>query len=266
MALICLTSAGHAPGTTTSALALALAWPRPVTLLEADPSGQSSIMAGYLRGQSEHPGNVLDLVLAHREGSLWDALWDAALKLPDSEVRLIPGTKNPTLASRSLPPLWEPLADGLRRMDSTGHDVIVDAGRLGLVGAPEALLREADLTLLVTRTDLPGVTASHGWAKVLQERHEANAAAARLGLLLVGEGRPYKAKQVSKVVHLPVVADLAWDEESARVFSAGATPRRRRFEIRSLQRSVRSAVSTIRTALDPISTEQDTSSTVEETA
>ena len=38
MAVIALGSAAGSPGVTTSALGLALTWPRPVLLIEADPT------------------------------------------------------------------------------------------------------------------------------------------------------------------------------------------------------------------------------------
>ena len=41
MAVIALASASGSPGVTTTALGLALLWPRPVLLVEADPTGGS---------------------------------------------------------------------------------------------------------------------------------------------------------------------------------------------------------------------------------
>jgi hypothetical protein len=49
--------------------------------------------------------------------------------------------------------LWEPLAAALKGLDGTGRDVIIDAGRLGLVGSPEPLMYAADLMLLVMRSE-----------------------------------------------------------------------------------------------------------------
>ena len=49
MALIVLTSAAGSPGVTTTAVGLALTWPRPVLLVEADPTGGSAVLAGYFR-------------------------------------------------------------------------------------------------------------------------------------------------------------------------------------------------------------------------
>ena len=52
----------------------------------------------------------------------------------------------------------------LADLDSNGQDVIVDVGRLGLVGSPQVLLNEADLTLLLTRGTLPALAAARSWS------------------------------------------------------------------------------------------------------
>ncbi len=41
--IITLVSASGAPGVTTTAIGLAVRWPRPVVLVEADPKGGSGI-------------------------------------------------------------------------------------------------------------------------------------------------------------------------------------------------------------------------------
>lgn len=56
MAMITLVSASGAPGVTSTALALASSWPRPVLLVEADPSGSSALLAGFWRGSRDHTG------------------------------------------------------------------------------------------------------------------------------------------------------------------------------------------------------------------
>lgn len=70
MAIITLCSASGSPGVTTTALGLALSWTRPVILVEADPTGGSALLAGYLRGTTTPPDSLIDLALAHREGTL----------------------------------------------------------------------------------------------------------------------------------------------------------------------------------------------------
>ena len=84
MALITLTSASGSPGVTTTAVGLALCWPRPVLLVEADPTGGSAIAAGYLRGGAAPSDSLIDLAFAHRDGALLEAIprIDAAYDRP----------------------------------------------------------------------------------------------------------------------------------------------------------------------------------------
>ena len=46
--------------------------------------------------------------------------------------------------------------------------MIIDAGRLGLVGSPEPLIYAADLMLLVMRSDLVALAAARSWAETLR--------------------------------------------------------------------------------------------------
>ena len=50
MAVLAFASAKGAPGVTTSVLALAFAWHRPALIVEADMTGSSSVLSGFLRG------------------------------------------------------------------------------------------------------------------------------------------------------------------------------------------------------------------------
>jgi hypothetical protein len=60
---------------------------------------------------------------------------------------------------------------------------------------------------------------------------------------MIGEGRPYRAVEVSKVLGMPVVTDLPDDPGAAAVYHAGAHPPRH-FEtgpyIRALQAAAQS--------------------------
>jgi hypothetical protein len=116
-------------------------------------------------------------------------------------------------------------------LERAGTDAIVDAGRLGVTHAPTALLRQADLVLLVMGTSLPAVAAAKARLNLLREDLSVTGTAtsvdghlSSLGLLLVGEGRPYTAKEISAACGVPVVASLAWDPASAEVFAAGRDP------------------------------------------
>lgn len=243
MALIVLTSACGSPGTTTSAVGLALTWPRPVLLVEADPTGGSPVLAGYFRGTVRPSRGLIDLALAHREGRLEQVLPDALLPIPGHDASLLPGVRGHAQA-RSLTPVWEPLGQVFGDVERTGQDVIVDAGRLGLADSPEPLIKAADLALLVIRTDLVSLSGARSWAEALGKQFQGVGTTSSVGVLLVGEKRPYAADEVSKVIGLPVVASIAWDPNAAAVFSHGAAPPRR-FDTGALTRSLRAACSAI---------------------
>jgi hypothetical protein len=247
MAVIVLASAAGSPGVTTSALGLALTWPRPVLLVEADPTGGSAMLAGFFRGTLAQTKGLIDLAWAHREGLLVEALAELPMPIPDSSAALLPGIRSHTQAS-SLTTLWEPLAAALKELDRTDRDVIIDAGRLGMIGSPEPLIYAADLMLLVMRSDLVALAAARSRTETLPTGFDELGATARVRVLLVGEGRPYSARDVAKVLGLPVAAALAWQEAEAAVFSRGAALLRR-FDGRALPRSLRSARAAIESAI-----------------
>lgn len=98
MSTLVLTSASGAPGVTTTALGLTLAWPEPCLLVDADRAASQAVLAGHLRGEAATAG-VEALLQAHRERtSLAAALEAAERPLPEA-----PG-------ARSCPasPTWVP--------------------------------------------------------------------------------------------------------------------------------------------------------------
>jgi hypothetical protein len=250
VALIALFSASGSPGVTASALGLALTWSRPVLLVEGDPTGGSAVFAGYLRGESAPANCLIDLALAERHGQLTEAIAASILRMPgspDSAVSLLPGTRAHGQA-RSLLPLWETLAAELKALEATGQDVIFDVGRLGLAGSPEPLIFAADLALLVTRTDLVSLSSARSWAETLRTGFEGVGCGSSLGLLLVGEGDPYSAREVQKVLQIPVSASLAWDPAAAAVFAKGGKAPRR-FDSSRLVRSLIAARTSIESSV-----------------
>lgn len=242
MAVVALASASGSPGVTTTALGLALSWPRPVLLVEADPTGGSGLLAGYFRGTREYDAGLIELALT--ASNLSDALADVARPIEGTSVSFVAGTRSHTQAG-ALRDLWSPLAEVLADLESTGQDVIVDAGRLGLHGSPEALLDAADLAVLVTRTRLPALSALRSWAAAFArpalDWHQS-------AVLLVGEGEPYGAHDVTAAVNLPVLGSLPNDPESAAVFSRGAQPPKR-FETGPLRRGLNATVAAIHSTI-----------------
>jgi len=237
MAVICLTSASGSPGVTTTAVGLAFCWPRPVLLVEADPTGGSGILAGFLKGTTPYDAGLVELALSPL--STADALRDVVRPLSPN-VSLVAGTRTHA-QSAALRDVWEPLGLALSDLEANGQDVIIDAGRLGLTGAPQALLDLADLTLLVTRTTLPALSAARSWAETVRQpaadwRHP--------GLLLIGEGQPYRGAEVSKVLGLPVVAEVTDEPAAAPVYNPGANPPRH-FETGTYLRGLQAAAQSL---------------------
>jgi hypothetical protein len=249
MALITLTSAAGAPGVTTTAVAMTLLWPRPALLAECDPAGSSAVLAGYLRGDIEDAGGLVHLAVAHRHGQLHEQLWPQTVPLADDAPgrTLLPGLQDaaqlPSMAS-----VWSPLATALGALERDGVDVLVDAGRLGTEGGPTPLLRQAELVLLVLRTTMPAVAAARARIGTLKETLQSGRGAHTLGLLLVGEGHPFNARDISKGLGAPVIARIANDPVSAGAFSVGAD-RGRAFDTSPLISSARGAVEAVQAAI-----------------
>ena len=68
MAVVCLTSASGSPGVTATAVGLAFCWPRPVLLVEADPTGGSGILAGNGVASSRTTARASRAVASMRTG------------------------------------------------------------------------------------------------------------------------------------------------------------------------------------------------------
>ncbi|GAB2446780.1 hypothetical protein GCM10027062_30290 [Nocardioides hungaricus] len=242
MAVVALASASGSPGVTTSALGLALLWPRPVLLVEADPTGGSGMLAGYFRGTREYDAGLIELALT--AGDISDALAQVGRPIEGTTVSFVAGPRSHIQAS-ALSDLWDPLADVLSGLESTGQDVIVDAGRLGLHGSPQPLLDAADLALLVSGTTLPNLSAARSYAETFQR---PALDWRQSGVLLVGEGRPYSARDVATTVNLPVLACLPDDPGSAAVFSRGARPAKK-FNTGPLARALNAAIASIHSTI-----------------
>lgn len=244
MALIVLTSANGSPGVTTTALGLATNWPRPVVLVEADPTGASGIAAGFFRGTLPPGKTIVDLAMSHRQGTLAADLPKLLVEMPGSpDVRILSGPLRHNQA-RALDNVWEPLAGALKALEANGQDVIVDAGRLGLDGSPTRLLTSADLALLLTRSTLPAAVGARSWSGTLREMFTRAGAESSIALGVVGPGMPYSQAEMAKVLQLPVKTSFAWDPPAAEVYSRGAT-RPRRFDTSNLVRSLRASVEAI---------------------
>lgn len=245
MSTLVLASASGAPGVTTTALGLTLTWPRDAVLVDADRSASQAILAGYLSGQSTHGEGLQGLIQGHRErrplaealASEWRALPDLPRKpdeQPPGERRFVPGFTH--LGSVDLfEGVWPGVAEVAR---SAPFDLIVDAGRTGHRGLPATLVAGADAIALVCRTSLVSLAALRLHLAPLVEA----GAPGRVGLLVVGPGRPYGVKEVAEQFGVPVLAEVAWDASAAAELGEGA-PVGRRWARTALAQSLARAAS-----------------------
>ena len=143
--LVSLFSAKGSPGVTSSGLALAAVWPRPVVLLEADPSGTDLVYRcrSVAGGPVATSPNILGLASAVR-GDRSVAVSEWTQKLANG-VDLVAGVTTPT-QGRGLAGLWPAVAAAAMAAEV---DVIADLGRMEREAPTMPLLTGADLMVPV---------------------------------------------------------------------------------------------------------------------
>ena len=201
--LLALTSAKHAPGVTTAAIALALAaGPEPVSLIvEADPAGGD--LAARCEARIE-PG-LGSLAASARHGVSVDLVPHVQALSSGPWALLAP--PSPHLTTSALGALGDRLVDGLASWPGT---VVADCGRWEAHGAATPLLRAADAVLIVLRPTVEGV--EHVRARLEEITAAATGA---LGALVVGD-RPYPAADVAAALGIPVAGTLPLDARAVR--------------------------------------------------
>ncbi|HEY4464541.1 MAG TPA: hypothetical protein VGN41_17875 [Streptosporangiaceae bacterium] len=152
MALIAIAADKGAPGVTTTALALAAVWPRPVLLAECDPAGGDMVyrLPAAGGGRLDPRRGLLSLAVAARRGLQPHQAWEHTQKL-NGGLDILAGVTNAEQAA-GLNLLWGPVGRVLAA--NSQADVIADCGRLGVDGPHYDLLAEAALIVLVTRPSL----------------------------------------------------------------------------------------------------------------
>lgn len=225
MAIIVLTSAGHAPGVTTTALGLALAWPRPVLLVDADRTPTQAVLAGYLRGA--HPGQhgLGGLLQAVRERRAFEEVIDhQTLELPpilasEQPARFLPGFPHPGVVGL-FAPAW---ADLMAALAARNGDVLIDVGRIGPEGLPRPMVQGADLVLVVTRTSLVSLAGLRLYLPALADA----AGPDHTAMILVGASMPYGRAEIQQQFGTTIAAEIDYAPVPAAVLSEGApVPRR----------------------------------------
>ncbi|MEY9967111.1 hypothetical protein ABIA33_005176 [Streptacidiphilus sp. MAP12-16] len=251
MAVVTISGGSGAPGATTTALALLLAWPlaegRRVLLLECDPDG-GAVLAGALEGRVDAGYGLRHLAVADRRGRLAETLWEQLVDLSPNgsgDRLLLPGLTDPAQAP-GLAYTWEPLVTACQDLDANGCDVLVDLGRSGAHGPSAVLARRADAVLVTVRSTLRGLSSAKPRIAALSADLDAEGTGSdALGLVLVQEG-PYAPTEVGRALGAPVVGLLPFEPRSARVLSDGGDSGDRRFVRSALMRSARSTADEIR--------------------
>jgi len=227
MALIAMCSAKGAPGVSLTALALTLTWSRRVILAECDPGG-GDLAAGYLREVAVGARGVAQLGASLHRGRLAEDLWEQLIDLapgPDTALtRLaLPGFADPAQAA-GLAPGWQQVADLFTNLGAgpAGFDTIVDCGRLTGVNAALPIVAAADVRILVLRPELPSIRAVAAQLAALRQ-----GGAGPVGLITVGHG-PYRPREISIELRLPLVAALPHDPGTATALTSGVPLHRSR--------------------------------------
>lgn len=244
VSILLLASTGGSPGVTTLAVGLALTWPRPVLLADCDPGAHQAILAGYLGGRSASGKGLLRVAEAHRDRRpLREVVLDQTLPLSvkeGSQRLFLPGFTRPGSATH-FGPVWEDLAEAFDRLDDVDIDVIIDAGRMGPVGPPTALLERSIITGIVLNSSLRSIMSTRVHLPMLRNHPRFSSAdRGNLGLIVVGEGLPYRSSEIIRALEVPVITSISHDRQAAAHLSDGQ-PRHRRFDSTPLIRSIRDA-------------------------
>src|SRR5882757_6764769 len=219
MALIAVTADKGSPGVTTTAVALAAIWPRPVLLAECDPAGGDLVyrLPGQGGGRLDPRRGLLSLAVAARRDLQPTQLWAHAQKLRGGLDVLLGVTSAEQGAG--LEPLWGPVGSVLAGLPQA--DVIADCGRLGPDGAYYDLLAHAAAVVLVTRPSLGEVVR-------LRDRAAAVSLAvcqrggedARIGVLVVADHRVFSRAlaEVGQVLGtVSMLGGIAFEPRSAEL-------------------------------------------------
>ena len=189
--MLLLASAGHSPGVTGLGVALALTWPEPVLLVDANREPDQTVLAGHLqgvdpggRGPRRAAAGAPGAPVARRVPAVDDrsAGRGGGARLPAG--LLAPGHGRPVragVAGAGDAPWRRPAA----RCSST-------PGRITPDGLPPALVSACSGVAVVTGSRLVDLAALRLYLPLVV----AAAGAERVGLVVVGPGRPYGSGEI----------------------------------------------------------------------
>jgi hypothetical protein len=220
MTVCALVSAGGSPGVTTAALALALAWPGPMVVAEADPAG-GDVLAGFFAGHVSGSRGLLNVAYeATTVEAAATAVAGQLVALDEAGTRrVLPGLADPRHAA-TLNMTWPLLAAALAAQPV---DVLADCGRLDGGPGQEHVLRVAAQIVFVLRPTLRQAAAARPRIDMLTQLK--GSLTGQVSLLITGPG-PLAPKELAGSLGVPVLGILPDDRKAAQVLSDGAGARR----------------------------------------
>ncbi|MCS5524780.1 hypothetical protein NY551_18755 [Curtobacterium flaccumfaciens pv. oortii] len=243
MAVITFLSVAGAPGTTTSAVATAMQWPRPALFIEADIAKTSSILPGFFRAQYPHNRGLSTLSLEHLRGELNPrGILESAFRAGD---RYFVAGFDSAAAGAGTTSLWGALAGTLSAFEGANTDVLIDLGRYGVNDVRAPLLQAADSVQVTLRPTLPDIYAARDRVTDLRSRLQPVGHVDHLELWLIDDvGEQYAQAEVSNLLGLPISARIDHDPAAAAVFSRGSNAPSK-FDRSRFQRGIKAGIDTI---------------------
>src|SRR6266545_894793 len=152
MALIAIAADKGSPGVTTTSVALAAVWPRPVLLAECDPAGGDIVyrLPGDGGERLDSRRGLLSLAVAARRGLQPHQVWEHVQKLRGG-LDVLAGVTSAEHGA-GLEALWGPVGAVLAALPQA--DVIADCGRIGVDGPYYDFLAHAAAVVMITRATL----------------------------------------------------------------------------------------------------------------
>jgi hypothetical protein len=210
--IVVVASIKGAPGVTTTATALATAWPedRRVLLVEADPFGGD--LAAWF-GVAPTTG-LWSLLAAGRRGLEADAVWEHAATLPTGLPVLYGlASADQAVANEAA---WPAVAEALAALEA---DVVIDAGRLlpHFAGGIRPLLSVAEVFMVLCPPTLAGIVH-------LKTSLPSLTAASSVGQLIVhptGE-KGFSSDEIAATLTIEVAPPIPHDPKGASALSGNA--------------------------------------------
>lgn len=209
-----LTAGKGSPGVTTTAVALAAVWPRPVLLAECDLAGGDlpALLPGVSGAVLTATRGVVSLAAAARtqpHPSLDDHVQLVAGGLP-----VLAGPESAAQAA-ALAPSWPSVVDALAGLEDV--DVIVDCGRYTSDDATRRLIAAADRTLVVCRATVTSVAHAREVLVALGRRGDGSRPPdAPVAVVVIGDQNDAREVAGALAAHTPAsVGGLEYDPPAA---------------------------------------------------